>query len=329
MMIKGFNGATATTKVGTVRWQIQDDTGRTHTLILPETYYSASVQTRLLSPQHWAQTAKQGRGTKCTTYHDSIILSWNQGKFKRTIPLSSSNVGVITAPPGIQRFMDICKRTMISHPLLSFPAAVHLADPAHPDLAQTVQQHIGDQDQPTESTKTYHASHDKHNTSNHNKDHPIFATFDQEDNHILNEHPTFMDEQQEYMRWHYKLNHASQRVMTKMAHKEMLPKPIAKILRTLDKQGRKGPMCNDCYSASATRTPWRTKPDNSKRQEVDKREKLSPGDIISVDQLESSTPGFIGQISGALTRQRIVGSTIFVDQASDLSYVYHQLSMSS
>jgi hypothetical protein len=59
------------------------------------------------------------------------------------------------------------------------------------------------------------------------------------------------------------------------------------------------------------------------------KEKVSPGDIMSVDQLESSTPGFIGQISGALTRQRIVGSTIFVDQASDLSYVYHQLSMSS
>jgi hypothetical protein len=139
MMIKGFNGATATTKVGTVRWQIQDDTGRTHTLTLPETYYSASVQTRLLSPQHWAQTAKQGKGTKCTTYHDSIILSWDQGKFKRTIPLSSSNVGVITAPPGIQRFMDTCKRTIISHPLLSFPATVHLADPTRPDLARATQ----------------------------------------------------------------------------------------------------------------------------------------------------------------------------------------------
>jgi hypothetical protein len=48
-----------------------------------------------------------------------------------------------------------------------------------------------------------------------------------------------------------------------------------------------------------------------------------------VDQLETSTPGFIGQITGILTRQRIVGSTIFVDQASDLGYVYHHLSMSS
>ncbi len=48
-----------------------------------------------------------------------------------------------------------------------------------------------------------------------------------------------------------------------------------------------------------------------------------------MDQLESSTPGFIGQITGMLTKQRIVGSTIFVDQASDFSYVYHHMSLSS
>ncbi len=34
-------------------------------------------------------------------------------------------------------------------------------------------------------------------------------------------------------------------------------------------------------------------------------------------------------MTGRLTKQRIVGSTIFVDHASDLSYVYHQTSMTS
>jgi hypothetical protein len=54
-----------------------------------------------------------------------------------------------------------------------------------------------------------------------------------------------------------------------------------------------------------------------------------PGEIVSVDQLESSIPGFIGQMTGRLTNQRIVVSTIFVDHASDLSYVYNQTSMTS
>ncbi len=43
----------------------------------------------------------------------------------------------------------------------------------------------------------------------------------------------------------------------------------------------------------------------------------------------ASIPGFIGQMTGRLTNQRIVASTIFVDHASDLSYVYHQTSMTS
>jgi hypothetical protein len=40
---------------------------------------------------------------------------------------------------------------------------------------------------------------------------------------------------------------------------------------------------------------------------------------VSVDQLESSIPGFLGQMAGKLTNKRIVVSTIFVDHASDLS----------
>jgi hypothetical protein len=34
------------------------------------------------------------------------------------------------------------------------------------------------------------------------------------------------------------------------------------------------------------------------------------GEVISVDQLESSIPGFIGQMTGKLTKQCIVASTI-------------------
>jgi hypothetical protein len=34
-------------------------------------------------------------------------------------------------------------------------------------------------------------------------------------------------------------------------------------------------------------------------------------------------------MTGKLTRQRIVASTVFVDHASDFSYVYHQTSMTS
>jgi len=81
-------------------------------------------------------------------------------------------------------------------------------------------------DQPTESTK-----HNALNTgpngaveeNRKNREHPVIAAFDKEQHDIANDHPTYMDEHQEYMKWHYKLNHASERVMTKLAHKGNAP----------------------------------------------------------------------------------------------------------
>jgi hypothetical protein len=93
--------------------------------------------------------------------------------------------------------------------------------------------------------------------------------------------------------------------MTRMAHKKILPHFITKMLKKMQKTGTKAPLCNDCYSAAACKTPWRRKP--RKETKRNNRELLLPGDIVSVDQLESSTPGFMAQITGALTNKRIVG----------------------
>ena len=54
-----------------------------------------------------------------------------------------------------------------------------------------------------------------------------------------------------------------------------------------------------------------------------------PGQIVSVDQLESPTPGFIAQLKGTLTKQRYEYTTVFVDQYSQLSYVYLQRTITS
>jgi hypothetical protein len=41
---------------------------------------------------------------------------------------------------------------------------------------------------------------------------------------------------------------------------------ITKILKTIYKQSRKGPMFNDCYKAPTTRTPRRIKPETNRLQ---------------------------------------------------------------
>jgi hypothetical protein len=53
------------------------------------------------------------------------------------------------------------------------------------------------------------------------------------------------------------------------------------------------------------------------------------GDCVSADQLESKTPGFVGQMKAPiLTKHRYTVATVFVDHFSRLSFVYLQYSTS-
>ena len=47
---------------------------------------------------------------------------------------------------------------------------------------------------------------------------------------------------------------------------------------------------------------------------------------MSVDQLESSTPGLIAQLRGFLTKDRYNSATVFVDHFTRLSYIHLQKS---
>ena len=80
------------------------------------------------------------------------------------------------------------------------------------------------------------------------------------------------------------------------------------------------PVCKSCLLGMMTRRPWRSKASVTQRDIVI----LKPGDCVSVDQLESKIPGFIGQLKGNLTVARYRVATIYVDNFSNLSYVYLQ-----
>ena len=58
-------------------------------------------------------------------------------------------------------------------------------------------------------------------------------------------------------------------------------------------------------------------------------ESTSSGQIVSVDQLESSTAGLLAQLKGKLTTQRYWYATVFVDQHSQYAYVYLQQAITS
>ena len=56
--VKGIGGHAQATYKGTVQWKIQDDQGQTHRFTLPNSYFVATAPSRILCPQHLAQTAK-------------------------------------------------------------------------------------------------------------------------------------------------------------------------------------------------------------------------------------------------------------------------------
>jgi hypothetical protein len=54
------------------------------------------------------------------------------------------------------------------------------------------------------------------------------------------------------------------------------------------------------------------------------RKATKPGQCVSVNQLVSPTPGLVARMIGFLTMTRCKHATIYVDQASRLSYIYLQ-----
>ena len=119
----------------------------------------------------------------------------------------------------------------------------------------------------------------------------------------------------ELLRWHYRLGHMSFHKLKAMAKIGILPRRLANV---------NIPKCASCYFGKMTRKPWRTKMQPRRILPCTR-----PGQCVSVDQMESSTTGFVAQLKGRLTTRRYRVATIFVDHYSDLSYVYLHSSTTS
>jgi hypothetical protein len=74
-----------------------------------------------------------------------------------------------------------------------------------------------------------------------------------------------------------------------------------------------------CQYGKATRKPWRKK---QKGRGI--KAATTPGECVSVDQLESRQVGFVAQLKERLTLGRYRVATIFVDHHSRLGYVHLQ-----
>ena len=296
-------GKQTATKQGTVRWHITDDDGKVHAFTIPGVLLLPSLPFRVLSPQHWSQTLR--KPSYCVTFKDSILLTWNGGDNKRTIRLSNnSNVGILKSAPSYSQataFISEVHTTLIPNPFSEatrFPAT---------EILDNFEEDNDDDDDAT--IQTSNRAMDKAEST---------TTFDFKDDFMdSNDASTFpekalSDDEAELMRWHLRLGHTSFDKLKVMAINGDIPKRLANC---------KVPKCAGCLYGKMTRRPWRTKQAPSK---VAPASIDGPGDCVSVDQLESTSPGLIGQMKGALTNKRYKFATVFVDHFSRMSYVHLQ-----
>ena len=305
-IIRGIGGAVKGYGC-TIKWTIEDDEGKVHDVVLPNSVFVRDSTTRILSPQHWAQESRDNfplrRGTWCATYCDQIVLYWKQQRFKRTIPLhrQGANVATIMTAPGYNRYQAF--EAEIGGALQTYPANVISDDEGEDDpVVKPILEPPWTELRPDPLTTDFGEAPQPSDEP------PVHVIIDEEDT-------KYKDASSEFLHWHHKLGHISPSKIREMAKQGRLPKRLATC---------KIPLCTSCLYGKATKRPWRGKP---YAQPVDEQETITDvGQCVSVDQIESFTPGLIAQMKGTPTRDRYRCATVFVDHKSGLGYVHLQRS---
>ena len=257
---------------------------------------------RLLSPQQWAQQANDNypktRGTFAIQDQDVIELHWNQDRYKKTIKWDkTTNTAFLQSAPGYRKFFQFSKqlKSSLCAQKQSCCECSHVCNSASAFKDDYVlEQSINfDQD---EQSNLHTIEHENNQDSIIEADTP----------------------QGELMRWHYRLGHLSFKKIKVLCALGILPRKLLKV---------QPPKCSACIYGAMTKVPWRTKGQQSSINTAINC--TESGQCVSIDQLESTTPGFIAQLKGRLTKDRYHAATIFVDHFSRSSYIYLQRSTSS
>jgi hypothetical protein len=284
-IVKGFGGTRVTNvKVGTLQWTWDDDLGKQHTFIIPNSYYIPDGKVRLLSPQHWAQT-QNGKNQKrnknnCGEHTNGIecTLYWNGGDHKLHIPLGRrDNVATFPMSPGYKQFAAFCCEAGMDDDSIepvAMPSGIisedeesdhvevdleeppsvehHWQPPSVDDLQQTPLNTDFNLNGP--STTDSEGGTATANTPN--------VIIDEENRQPGNE-------MAQLLMAHHQYGHTPMRKLQIMAAQGILPKRLAKC---------RIPVCSACLYAKATRKPWRGK--TRKNDDNDGRP-TKPGQVVS------------------------------------------------
>ena len=328
--VKGIGGVQVlATRKGTLKWNLMDDDGKVHTFLIKDSFYHENSPYRLLSPQHLAQACyDDDRGTWCGTYRNCVELHWDNDKYKKSIPLNESNIALMRSAPGYEEFNSFATHDGRAHPETRHSCACQqqclidedsdseeedvdpddtrgdVVDRRHPDLPDDVFPDVQHQQQTMPDSQQEEEWLSYVEEEANDEVHVI-----PEDEEVQSKSPTA-----DLLTWHYRLNHVSFEKIRQMAARGDLPAALRHC---------RVPKCAACLFGKATRRAWRTKAPVNKMKTPPA---TAPGSVVAIDQMISALPGFIAQMRGFITGKRYKVITVFVDQFSDLSFVYTQKS---
>ena len=119
-VVKGFGGERQfRVWTGTIHWSWEDDYGRSHDFVIPNSYYIPDGKVRLLSPQHYAQSQRgsdRRGGAGETTTGTQTVLFWGNRQYQRTVPIDrhSSNVASFRLSAGYTKFHAYCAQAELT-----------------------------------------------------------------------------------------------------------------------------------------------------------------------------------------------------------------------
>ena len=300
--VLGVSGETVAPQgIGSIRLRIEDDLNDIHTIHLHDVRFLPEAPINIFVPQVFLQQrqAEGDSNASCSISADSITLQWtgeNGKQANKYVPLNKSNVGICFTASGYKQFRAFAA-------LCGMPATFISDDeedeptnsPAEGPITMTPS--IAPADKPPRSES-------EGVTTDFTVNPTVIPSDDQDE-------PLSKSDQAALMRLHEQLGHCSFAQLKQMAEQGIIPRKFAKV---------PPPKCPSCLYGKAHRKPWRT-------HKIDPKIKptTTPGAVVSIDQLESPVPGFVPIAKGQPTVRRYRGASVFVDHASDFTYVHmHQ-----
>ena len=317
--VKGIKGHADATHRGTLKWYLEDDTGLVHVIVIQGAYLVPDAMTRILSPQHLAQQANdhypKEEGTGSLTTSKNITLFWSKRRFTKTVPLDPrTNVGLTTTAAATRMYRAFCASINEEETKETNFFTTHVIPNDEDDESfqprDPVAPPTDEEDEPVASPEQSLEDPGPGPSTTLVDLGPILYVIPED------EEPTSLNPHDELLRWHYRMGHLPFDQLKQLAHTGQLPK----LLLTVKK-----PFCAASQYRKMTKRPWRVKEDNKHAAKT----ATQPGQVVSVDQLESNSPGLIAQLKGKLTHQRYKYATIFVDQFSGYTFVFLQRRITS